>query len=169
MTVQTNPNDTLAQSGPERQPDQRGQREQPVVPPPNVSVILATGARYTLPLMLLFSVFILLRGHNLPGGGFIGGLVAASAYALFVVAYDVASAQRVLRVPPPMLIGVGLLIAVFSGMIAMFVGLPFMTGLWIPFEIPGIGKVGTPTLFDIGVFLVVIGVVLTIVFDLAEE
>lgn len=134
-----------------------------------VSVILATGARYILPMMLLFAVFILLRGHNLPGGGFIAGLVVSCGFALFALAYNVADARTVLRVDPITLIGGGLILAFVSGMPSLLLGQPYMTGLWLPFEIPAIGKVGTPVTFDVGVFLVVIGVVLTIVFNLADE
>ncbi|NJK81535.1 MAG: Na+/H+ antiporter subunit B [Chloroflexaceae bacterium] len=134
-----------------------------------VSVILATGARYSLPLMLLFSFFILLRGHNLPGGGFIGGLVAAAAFALFVIAYDVNAARSVLGIEPIRLIGIGLLVAIGSGLPGLLLGMPFMTGLWLEPEIPALGKLGTPLLFDVGVYLVVIGIVLTIVFSLAED
>lgn len=133
------------------------------------SVIFATGARYILPLMLLFAFFILLRGHNEPGGGFIGGLVVACGFALFSLAYSVADARQILRVEPIQLIGWGLLIALFSGLPALLLGLPFMTGLWPDFAIPAIGKVGTPTIFDVGVFLVVIGVILNVVFSLAES
>ncbi len=134
-----------------------------------VSVILATGARYILPLMLLFAFFILLRGHNEPGGGFIGGLVVACGFALFALAYSVADARQILRVDPIRLIGWGLLIALVSGLFSLLLGLPFMTGLWPDFAIPAIGKVGTPTIFDVGVFLVVIGVILNVVFSLAES
>ncbi len=134
-----------------------------------VSVILATGARYILPLMLLFAFFILLRGHNEPGGGFIGGLVVACGFSLFALAYSVADARQILRVDPIQLIGWGLLIALVSGLFSLLLGSPFMTGLWPDFVIPAIGKVGTPTIFDVGVFLVVIGVILNVVFSLAES
>ncbi len=138
------------------------------------SIILATGARYMLPVILLFSVFMLLRGHDLPGGGFIGGLGAAAAFALFVFSYGVEESQRVLRIEPRWLIGAGLLTALVSGLIGLLSGYPFLTGLWYPnnaepMEFPAIGKLSTPLLFDIGVYLVVIGVVLQIVFLLAEE
>lgn len=55
------------------------------------SIILRTAARYLMPLFLLFSVIILLRGHNAPGGGFIGGLLAAGAFVFYAIAYDVTS------------------------------------------------------------------------------
>lgn len=133
------------------------------------SLVLSTATRYLLPLLLLFSIFLLLRGHNEPGGGFVGGLVAAAAFALYAIAHDVTRAQGMLRVEPRTLIAVGLLIALASGSLAWLVGQPFMTGLWSAREIPVLGKAGTPLLFDIGVYLVVIGVTLTIIFALAEE
>lgn len=134
-----------------------------------ISLILSTAARYLLPLMLLFSVFLLLRGHNEPGGGFVGGLVAASALALYAIAYDVGNARRVLRVDPRLLIGAGLLTAAGSGLSALLVGRPFLTGLWSGGSIPVLSKVGTPLFFDVGVYLVVVGAALTVIFSLAEE
>ena len=133
------------------------------------SVILSTAIRYMLPLMLIFLVFILLRGHNEPGGGFIGGLVAAAAFALYSFTSNLDEVRRALRVEPRTLIGSGLLVAVSSASLSLFFGLPFMTGLWYDEPLPVIGKVGTPFIFDVGVYLVVIGVTLLIVFSLTEE
>lgn len=133
------------------------------------SLVLRTATRYLLPLMLLFSVFVLLRGHNAPGGGFVGGLVAASAYALYAIAYNVQRARQIMPVSPRRLMGIGLLLAASSGVIGLVAGKPFMTAQWDTREIPVVGKLGTPLLFDIGVYLTVIGVTLTIIFALAEE
>jgi multicomponent Na+:H+ antiporter subunit B len=132
------------------------------------SLILMTTARYLMPLMLLFSVYLLLRGHNGPGGGFIGGLVASTAFSLYALAYDVERARRTLRVDPHLLIAAGLLAALTSGMLPLIFWEPFLTGLWVRRELPALGKVGTPSLFDAGVYLVVLGVVLIIIFELAE-
>ncbi len=133
------------------------------------SLVLRTATRYLLPLMLLFSIFVLLRGHNAPGGGFVGGLVAASAYALYAIAYDVQRTRQIMPVSPRRLTGVGLLLAVTSGLIGLAAGDPFMTAQRDTRELPVVGKLGTPLLFDIGVYLTVIGVTLTIIFALAEE
>jgi len=133
------------------------------------SLILAATSRILLPLLLLFSFFLLLRGHYEPGGGFIGGLVAAAGFALYSIASGVANARNALRIHPKTLIGVGLLFAFIGGMFAVAVGEPFMTALWIDQPLPILGKVGTPLLFDVGVYLVVIGVALSIIFNLAEE
>ena len=135
------------------------------------SLILSTTARFLMPLLLLFSIFLLLRGHNKPGGGFVGGLVAATAFSLYAIAYDTKAARCVVHVDPHTIIGVGLLVAIASGALALFAGQPFMTGQWGSFQVPGLGKLylGTPLVFDIGVYLVVLGVALLDVFSLAEE
>lgn len=134
------------------------------------SLILRTAVRFLMPLLLLFSLFLLVRGHNQSGGGFAGGLVAASAFALYSLSYNAAEARRVLRFPPQLLIASGLLIAVISGLIGLLAGQPFLTGLWTYVSFPGLGKleVGTPVLFDIGVYLLVFGITLTMIFSLEE-
>jgi multicomponent Na+:H+ antiporter subunit B len=118
-----------------------------------------------MPLLLLFAVFLLLRGHNQPGGGFVGGLVAASAFALYSIAFGVQRARQALLVKPMTLLGTGLLIALVSGLLAVLRGQPFLTASWIA----GPVALGTPVLFDVGVFLVVAGVVLMMTFSLAEQ
>jgi multicomponent Na+:H+ antiporter subunit B len=133
------------------------------------TLIFSTAARYLLPLLLLFSIFVFARGHNEPGGGFVGGLVAAAAFALYSMAYTPAQARKLLWVEPRLLIGLGLMIALASGLLSLAGGLPFMTGIWSSFYLPVIGAPGSPILFDLGVYLAVIGVILTILFALAED
>jgi len=133
------------------------------------SLILSIAVRSLLPLLLLFSVFLLIRGHNEPGGGFVGGLVAAAAFALYAIAEGVAKVRQTLRVDPRVLIGAGLLVALSSGLLSLLQGQPFMTGLWYKQAVPVLGKLGTPVLFDTGVYLVVVGIILTIILTLAEE
>jgi multicomponent Na+:H+ antiporter subunit B len=119
---------------------------------------------------VLFSFYLLGRGHNEPGGGFAGGLVASAGFALYSLAYDAKTARRILHVDPIQLAAAGLLAALSSGLIGWLAGVPFLTGVWIKFLLPGIGEldVGTPLLFDAGVYLVVTGVILSIVFTLEE-
>jgi multicomponent Na+:H+ antiporter subunit A len=131
---------------------------------PVSSPIFRTAARLLMPLLLLFAVFLLLRGHNQPGGGFVGGLVAAAAFALFAIAFGVQRARQAVLVRPMTLLGTGLLLALASGVPAVLRGRPFLTASWISGT-----SVGTPVLFDVGVFLVVSGVVLMMIFSLAEE
>lgn len=144
----------------------RGRTVHPVIR----SLIFQTASRYLVPLILLFSVFVLFRGHNEPGGGFIGGLVASSAFVLYVIAFDVKEAKELLRVEPISLVGVGLAMAVLSALIApIFLQETFMYGVWGELALPAIGKLGTPLMFDIGVMLTVVGTVLAMVFSLAEQ
>jgi multicomponent Na+:H+ antiporter subunit B len=136
-------------------------------------LILTTATRYMLPLLLLFSVYILLRGHNAPGGGFIGGLVAAGSFILYGMAFGVKEALQLLGVPPRILLGVGLLVALASGMPALLMGEPYLTSrhLWGTVRVPGLEgfTLGPPLFFDLGVYLVVIGVTLTVILTLQAE
>ena len=129
------------------------------------SLILRTATRVLMPLLLLYGLFLLLRGHNAPGGGFAGGLVVAAAYALHSFAFGVTAARRALLVDPLRLIGTGLLLSLGSGLLPLVLSESFLKSLWLN---PGLG-IGTPTVFDIGVFMVVIGVVTTMTFTLVEE
>lgn len=135
------------------------------------SIILRAATRYLFPIIVLFSIFLLLRGHDEPGGGFIGGLLGATAFALYTVAHDVESSRRMLRVELHALMGVGLLCAVGAGMFGLIADEPFMSAMWGVVDLPGFGefKVGTPLLFDIGVYLVVVAFTLMVVYSIAEE
>ena len=135
------------------------------------SLILRTATRFLLPLLLLFSLSLLVRGHHEPGGGFSGGLVAAAAFVLYGLAFGAEEARRALPVDPRALIGAGLLVAVAAGSAALLAGRPLMTGLWAQVSVPGVGDLdlGTPLLFDVGVYLTVVGVTLSIILPLAEE
>lgn len=133
-----------------------------------ISLILQTATRYLVPLLLLFSLFLLEVGHNEPGGGFVGGLVAAAALSLFAIAYDVKTARNILPIHPIQLIGLGLLLAAVSGLFGLADGQEFLKGIWIPDE-SALPHLGTPSLFDLGVYFVVIGITILIVFTLMEQ
>jgi multicomponent Na+:H+ antiporter subunit B len=130
------------------------------------SVILRTAARLLVPLMLLFSIFLLLRGHNETGGGFIGGLVAGISFSLYAVAYGTVSPRKALRRAPTTLMAVGLGVAVLTGLVPLFLGGSFLQGLWVK---TSIGKLGSPVFFDVGVYLLVIGMIVIIVFELGDR
>lgn len=133
------------------------------------SLLLLAATRLLMPLLLLYAVFLLWRGHNAPGGGFTGGLVAALAFVLYSLTAGVPAGRRALRIDPSSLLSSGLGVALLSGIPALFLGRPFMTAQWTELRIGAIHlSLGTPLLFDVGVFLAVMGVVLTIVFTLAE-
>lgn len=133
--------------------------------------ILIQASRILFPILLVLSLIVLYRGHNLPGGGFIGGLLAATAFILVGISQSMDQAKKSLRVDPVTLMAVGLLVALVSGLPGMLAGSPFMTGQWLPvFSLPLLGKVhlGTPLVFDVGVYLVVIGFTLHTTFSLAQ-
>lgn len=134
------------------------------------SVILNALARLFFVAMLIFSLFILLRGHDEPGGGFIGGLAAASAYTVVTLAFGTDTARKWLILHPVVLMGVGLFCAILSGLpplIGDFGG--FLYHLWWEGQIGFLElKLGTTLIFDIGVYFVVVGGVLSILFRMYE-
>src|SRR5690606_31135127 len=134
------------------------------------TIILRTVAPPITALMLVFSVFVLLRGHNEPGGGFIGGLIAASALAIYGIAYGAAAVRRAIRFHPMSIAGFGLLIATLSGFLSLPAGVPFMTGLWIYPSLYGIEvPLATVVSFDVGVYFVVVGAIAGIALALEER
>jgi multicomponent Na+:H+ antiporter subunit B len=135
------------------------------------SIILRTATRYMFPPLLVFSVYLLLRGHHLPGGGFVGGLFAGAAFSLYALAFDVASARRLLPCDTQTITAVGLAVALGSGVPGLFSGNAFLTGTWREMTVfPGFAvDLGSPLFFDVGVYLAVLGVLLTLVFSLGEE
>lgn len=135
------------------------------------SLILRKAARYLFPVIILFSIYALLRGHNEPGGGFVGGLAAASAFVLYELAFDVKATKSILQVDSLSLIGWGLMISCGSGLFSMLSGQPFLTGQWMTISATPEWtiQVGLPLLFDVGVYLVVLGVTLAIILSLANH
>jgi multicomponent Na+:H+ antiporter subunit B len=133
------------------------------------TLILASVIKILVPLFLGFAVYMFFRGHNMPGGGFIAGLVASIPYMVHAMAFGFKNTRDVYKIKPMFMAGIGLFIAALSGMFGILQGHPFMTSLWMPTALPIIGKIGTPTFFDLGVFFVVAGVVLKITFLLTEE
>lgn len=126
------------------------------------SSVLRASTRFIAPAMILFSVYLLLRGHNEPGGGFIGGLVAAMG-AILVHLARTEMPLKLYRMTPGILMAAGLAVAILSGVPSLLQGDAFLTSVWGgEFSLPAVGKikVGTPLFFDIGVYFVVAGVVL---------
>lgn len=130
------------------------------------SQILQISAKYIKPLFLIISLVVLYRGHNLPGGGFIGGLLAASGYIFYMMTFDAKTTIKKMWIKPFQLMGLGILLAVASGFFGFFNADPFMTGQWV--TVLGI-KLGSPTIFDVGVYFTVIGVVLTVMVAILDK
>jgi multisubunit Na+/H+ antiporter MnhB subunit len=134
------------------------------------SLILAAMARIFFVVMLITSLWILVRGHNEPGGGFIGGLIGAAGFITLALATDVAETRRRLRLHPVVLMSAGLFMAFVSGLPGIVFDASYLHHQWVtvPLGITEL-KLGTTLVFDIGVYLVVIGGVLAFMFRLYEE
>ncbi|EAZ99118.1 Na+/H+ antiporter subunit B [Marinobacter sp. ELB17] len=135
------------------------------------TLILHTAALFIMPLQLMFSLFLLLRGHDEPGGGFIGGLVAASAFVLYAFAFGATATRHILRVDPRDLLSAGLLFALASTIPAFLAGQPMLTAHWWELPLPGDTylKLSTVLIFDIGVYAAVLGTIMTFVINLMES
>lgn len=132
--------------------------------PRNRSVILTATVNGLTPVLLLVSVFVTFRGHNAPGGGFAGGLIMAAAIVLRYLADGPRGVDR-LRIDPVVLIGVGLLIALCTAIAPLLAGEPLLESAIWKFDVPLIGevKVVSSAFFDIGVHVLVLGVITAIV------
>jgi len=146
--------------------DAEGRRWSPDAHPP----LMATLTRLLLPLTLMVAVFILLRGHNLPGGGFIAGLITAVALIVQYLANGIAWTSARLRLDMHRVIGAGLAIATGTGLVAMGLGYPFLTSTFTHLHWPVVGEfeVASAMAFDFGVFLVVVGATMLILVQLGR-
>lgn len=135
------------------------------------SLILDTSVSLIFRTALLFSVFLLFAGHNAPGGGFIGGLVAGSAFVLRFVTGGADEVRRVVAIKPDTFLALGIILAASTGIAAWIAGNSFLTSAILELQIPVIGKVkaSSALVFDIGVYLVVIGLGLLLLRTLGGE
>jgi multicomponent Na+:H+ antiporter subunit B len=134
------------------------------------TLIFRTVAPFLTALLVLFSIFILLRGHNEPGGGFTGGLIAVSALAVFGIANGIAAVRKALWFHPMAISAFGLFIACVAGLVSILFAVPFMTGLWVYPVILGVEiPLSTVMLFDTGVYLTVVGAITSIALALEAE
>lgn len=139
------------------------------------TLIFRTACRFIVPLSLIFSVFLYFKGHQTPGGGFVGGLVAAVALIIFRYAYGRQWLERLLPAPERTMIAVGLIFALITGVGALAFGLPFLSSNYGYIPLPSVDggeeffEWATVMLFDLGVYLVVAGVMLGMVDALASE
>ena len=133
------------------------------------SIILTTGVIILFPLFIFFSFFMLFRGHDEPGGGFIAGLMGASAFVFYGLAYEMKDAKKLLKVDALYVIAIGLALCFLGGLLGLLAGHEYLYPLWPPFSLPFIGTPGSPIVFDIGVYLTVVGSVLQVCFSLTEN
>jgi multicomponent Na+:H+ antiporter subunit B len=128
-------------------------------------VILQTTTNIVSFIIILFSIHIFFSGHYHPGGGFIGGLLTSGALVLLLLAYDIKTVTTILPIDYKILIGIGLLFAVGTSAGSFFFNVPFLTHAYSYFDLPLLGHTSlhTAVLFDTGVYLVVVGVTMTII------
>jgi multicomponent Na+:H+ antiporter subunit B len=134
-------------------------------------LILKTTTNIIVFIILAFSFKLFLAGHNMPGGGFIGGLMTSGALILLYLTYGIGPIKRVIQVRYTFLISLGLAIAVATGVGSFFFKVPFLSQTDGYFYLPILGKshLATAVLFDVGVYLTVIGVTMTIILSIAED
>jgi multisubunit Na+/H+ antiporter MnhB subunit len=127
------------------------------------SLILKVATRLLVGLILVFAVYLLFRGHNAPGGGFVAALVAGTGFALAAISEGPAVVRSAIRIDPERI--------AICGLVGWLAGRPFLTGLWwiVTTDHSKGLAIGTPLFFDIGVFLTVLGTLLTLILALEEN
>ena len=135
------------------------------------SVVLETAVRLVFHTVLVFGVYLLFAGHNQPGGGFVGGLVAGCAFVLRYAATGRQGIDRAVPVDPALPLGAGLLLAAGTGAAAWLFGADFLESGKVELDLPvlGVVKATSALPFDTGVFLVVVGLVLVVLRTLGAQ
>ncbi|PMC40824.1 Na(+)/H(+) antiporter subunit B [Bacillus sp. UMB0899] len=133
-------------------------------------IIFQTATKVVVFIIILYSLHLFFSGHYTPGGGFIGGLMTAGALVLLLLAFDIKTVVNIIQVDYIKLIAVGLLFAVLTGIGSFFFKVPFLTHTFSYVDLPFLGEtaLATAVLFDLGVYLVVIGVTMTIIQTIGE-
>jgi multicomponent Na+:H+ antiporter subunit B len=134
-------------------------------------IILESLTKIVAFMILSFSIYLFFAGHHNPGGGFIGGLMTASAFVLKYLAFDMETFHRNTKINFHKMIGLGLLIAVFTGIGGTLFGHSFLTHTFGYYTLPLLGKteLASAVLFDLGVYLVVVGITMTIIISIGED
>ncbi|MBQ0138506.1 MAG: Na(+)/H(+) antiporter subunit B [Kurthia sp.] len=135
------------------------------------NVILKTTTQVIFFIIFLFSIHIFLAGHFAPGGGFVGGLLTASALILLLLTYDIKTVTSLLPINYTTLTAVGLLLALGTASISAFAGEAFFKHYFDHFHLPLLGdtELHTAMLFDLGVYFVVVGVTMIIIQSIGED
>ncbi|HLV25536.1 MAG TPA: hydrogen gas-evolving membrane-bound hydrogenase subunit E [Gemmatimonadales bacterium] len=150
-------------------PQSRAEGQTPIASGRSAFIFRFTSPLFFWPLLVL-SVITLFRGHNAIGGGFVGGLTAALAFAVVSLSHGIEQTRRRLRIHPALLVGGGLTLSIASGLPGMLVHGTYLTHVWFETSVLGFTiKQGTATLFDMGVYLVVLGAVLSYLFGFQRE
>lgn len=146
--------------------------ERPVFTRPSeaTGTMFAVAARLLMPFTILVAIYLFLRGHNRPGGGFLAGLVVAIALIMQYMGEGLQHTLTRIRIDFRILLGFGLLLAALTGFIGMFTGAPFLTSAVVHPHVPLLGEIplASATAFDLGVFMTVLGTTLLTVTALGK-
>ncbi|MGM8211540.1 Na(+)/H(+) antiporter subunit B [Virgibacillus sp. W0430] len=134
-------------------------------------VILQSITKVVVFIILTLALYLFFSGHHAPGGGFIGGLVLASAFVLLYLAFDTETIEKSIPLDFKIVAAFGALLAVASGTGALLFGAPFLSQSFAYVQLPFFGKVEltTITIFEAGVALTVVGVVVTIILSISKD
>ncbi|MDN7247209.1 Na(+)/H(+) antiporter subunit B [Planococcus shenhongbingii] len=134
-------------------------------------VMLQTATKVVTFIILMFAIHIFFAGHYTPGGGFVGGLLTASAIVLLMLAYDIETVKKIIPFNYVMMTAIGLLLALGTASASIFFNVPFFTHAYDYFDLPLWGETSlhSAALFDLGVYLVVVGVTMTIIQTIGED
>lgn len=133
-------------------------------------VILQTVTKIVVFIILTFGVYIFFAGHHNPGGGFVGGLAISSAVVLLYLAFDIETVHKGIPFDFKKVAAFGAFIVVATGIGSLFFGVPFLSQTFFTVDFPLIGEIGvsTVTIFEAGVALAVVGVVITIILSISK-
>lgn len=134
-------------------------------------VILQSVTKIVVFIILTLALYLFFSGHHAPGGGFVGGLVLASSFVLLLLAFDMETVRHGLPLPFKLVAATGGAIVVLTGLAGAVFGQPFLKQTFFHFNVPiyGIIEISTVTIFEMGVALAVVGVVVTIILSIAED
>lgn len=134
-------------------------------------VMLQTATKVVTFIILMFAVHIFFAGHYTPGGGFVGGLLTTSAIVLLMLAFDLETVKKILPINYVTMTAIGLLLALATAAASIIFDVPFFTHAYDYYNLPLFGNTSlhSALLFDIGVYLVVVGVTMTIIQTIGED
>src|SRR5699024_6820108 len=135
------------------------------------NLILRTMTSLIAFILLGFAVYLLLAGHNSPGGGFVGGLITSAAIILLYMSYGIKTVEKILPINFKILIMIGLILAIATGLGSLLFDVPFLTHSFGTYSFPLFGDIelATAMLFDLGVYFTVLGATITIILTIAHD
>ncbi|MEH6306519.1 MnhB domain-containing protein [Olivibacter sp. CPCC 100613] len=133
------------------------------------TTILQAAVKVLMPIFLIYSLYLLFRGHDSPGGGFIAALVLSIGLIFHMIAFGVSTTQRTYKIDTMILTAGGLLLSFVSATLSIFLAGGFFYALWSDINIKGIGTISSVLLFDVGVYMAVTGAILKIAFAIFKK